>query len=74
MRGRTVRVLGVLTALAFLSASAFCDETKIPKETLSIPAGSVLHMKLTTTLTSKTNKTGDPFTGQVTQPDRKSVV
>jgi hypothetical protein len=77
MRGRTVRVLGVITALAFLSASAFCDETKIPKETLSIPAGSVLHMKLTTTLTSKTNKTGDPFTGQVTQPivvDSKEVV
>jgi hypothetical protein len=34
-------------------------------------------MKLTTTLTSKTNKTGDPFTGQVTQPivvDAKEVV
>ena len=34
-------------------------------------------MKLTTTLTSKTNKTGDPFTGQVTQPivvDGKEVV
>ena len=68
MLGRTVKVMGVLTALVLLFASAFADETKIPKQTVSIPAGSVLHMKLTTTLTSKTNKTGDPFTGQVTQP------
>ena len=77
MRGRTVRVMGIITALVFLSASAFCEETKVPKETISVPAGSVLHMKLTTTLTSKTNKTGDPFTGQVTQPivvDGKEVV
>ncbi len=33
-----------------------------------IPAGSALHVKLQTTLTSKTNKTGDPFTGLVTSP------
>lgn len=32
-----------------------------------LPAGSTLHIKLTTTLTSKTNKTGDPFTGEVAQ-------
>jgi hypothetical protein len=77
MLGRTVKVTGVLTALVLLFASAFADETKIPKQTVSIPAGSVLHMKLTSTLTSKTNKTGDPFTGQVTQPivvDAKEVV
>jgi hypothetical protein len=77
MLGRTVKVTGVLTALVLFFASAFADETKIPKQTVSIPAGSVLHMKLTTTLTSKTNKTGDPFTGQVTQPinvDGKEVV
>jgi hypothetical protein len=72
-----VKVTGVLTALVLLFASAFADETKIPTQTVSIPAGSVLHMKLTSTLTSKTNKTGDPFTGQVTQPivvDAKEVV
>jgi hypothetical protein len=72
-----MRVTGVLTALVLLFTSALADETKVPKETVSIPAGSVLHMKLTTTLTSKTNKTGDPFTGQVTQPivvDGKEVV
>ena len=77
MLGRTVRVMGVLTALVYLSTSAFADQANVPKEALSVPAGSVLHMKLTTTLTSKTNKTGDPFTGQVTQPivvDSKEVV
>jgi hypothetical protein len=69
--------MGVLTALVYFAASAFADQTNVPKQALSIPAGSVLHMKLTTTLTSKTNKTGDPFTGQVTQPivvDSKEVV
>jgi hypothetical protein len=34
---------------------------------LVLPAGSVLHVRLTTTLTSKTNKSGDKFTGVVTQ-------
>jgi len=77
MLGRTVRVMGIMTALVYLATSAFADQTDVPKQALSIPAGSVLHMKLTTTLTSKTNKTGDPFTGQVTQPivvDSKEVV
>jgi hypothetical protein len=35
---------------------------------LTLPAGSLLHVRLTTTLTSKTNKTGDKFTGVVDQP------
>ena len=77
MLGRSARVLGILTALALFLTSAFADETKVPKERVLIPAGSVLHMKLTTTLTSKTNKTGDTFTGQVSQPivvDGKEVV
>ncbi len=33
-----------------------------------VPAGSALYVRLTTTLTDKTNKTGDPFTGEVTKP------
>jgi len=74
MLDRTLKVKGILTALVFLSTFSFADEAKesktiyTPKETFSIPAGSVLHMKLTTTLTSKTSKTGDTFTGQVTKP------
>jgi hypothetical protein len=35
--------------------------------TLSLPAGSTLHVRLTSTLTSKTNKNGDPFTGEITE-------
>jgi hypothetical protein len=46
-------------------------------EVAKVPAGSTLRIRLTTTLTSKTNKTGDPFTGQVVQPitvDGKEIV
>jgi hypothetical protein len=35
---------------------------------MMIPAGSILHIRLTSTLTSKTNKNGDKFSGEVTQP------
>jgi len=35
---------------------------------LLLPAGSSLHVRLQTTLTSKTNKTGDKFRGYVEQP------
>lgn len=38
------------------------------KQSLVLPSGSVLHVRLTTTLTSQTNKNGDRFTGVVTQP------
>jgi hypothetical protein len=44
---------------------------------LVLQAGSALHVRLQTTLTSKTNKTGDKFTGFVEQPvtvDGKIVV
>ena len=50
-------------------------ETKVSAQT--VPAGSLLHVRLTSTLTSKTSKTGDPFTGMVTQPivvDGKELV
>lgn len=38
------------------------------KQLLVLPRGSVIHMRLQTTLTSKTNKSGDKFQGMVTQP------
>ena len=44
---------------------AYFDPAKQP---LVIPAGSILHVRLGSTLTSKTSKTGDKFTGMVTQP------
>ena len=79
MLSRTVKVVGALAALVFVFTCAFAEDAKTPppKNGLSIPAGSILHMKLTTTLTSKTNKSGDPFTGQVSQPiivDGKEIV
>ncbi|HLW79208.1 MAG TPA: hypothetical protein VKU44_06375 [Terriglobia bacterium] len=43
----------------------------------TVPAGSTLRIRLTTTLTSKTNQTGDPFTGQVVQAivaDGKEII
>ncbi len=43
----------------------------------TLPAGSTLQIRLTTTLTSKTNRTGDKFTGVVKQPviaDGKTIV
>jgi len=80
MLGRTVRVLGFLAAMVFVFSYASGEDTKTPAPKIpgsTIPAGSVLHMKLTTTLTSKTNKSGDPFTGEVSQPivvDGKEIV
>jgi hypothetical protein len=77
MLDRTIRVTGLISALVFVFTCAFGDEPKVPKQPISIPAGTILHVKLTTTLTSKTNKTGDPFTGEVSQPivvDGKEIV
>jgi len=63
MRGSKVKGLSVLTAMVLFAALA--EGVKAP---LSIPAGSLLHVKLNTTLTSKTNKSGDTFTGEIMQP------
>jgi hypothetical protein len=60
----TKRLLALgLAMVAWLPVAGYAADQKPP-----IPAGSALHIKLGTTLTSKTNKTGDPFTGLVTQP------
>jgi type IV secretion system protein VirB10 len=37
-------------------------------ETLAIPAGSTLHVRLITTLTTRTNQEGDPFSGKIVEP------
>ena len=39
-----------------------------PQNTLQIPAGTTIRVRLRTTLTDKTNKTGDPFTGELSEP------
>lgn len=59
------------------SATAAKAKSKNKFAGIILPAGSALHIRLQTTLTSKTNKTGDKFTGYVFQPikvDGKTVV
>jgi hypothetical protein len=61
-------VTGLLAGVMLLP-SGLASETKVPPpQNQLIPAGSLLHVRLTSTLTSKTSKPGDPFTGIVTQP------
>lgn len=58
------------TAATAPSAATSKDATT-PKDKATgaiLPAGSSLHVRLQTTLTSKTNKTGDKFSGYVEQP------
>ena len=68
----------VLMAGAVLLPAAWASETKVPPAASQlIPAGTLLHVRLTCTLTSKTSKPGDPFTGVVTQPivvDGKEII
>jgi hypothetical protein len=54
-------------ALVALPVVALATDATVPPAKTIIPAGSLLHIRLQTTVTSKTNKSGDPFTGMVTQ-------
>jgi hypothetical protein len=77
-------LLGLLAGIvlpALLIGEVKSDQSKTDQfKTASlgtIPAGSLLHVRLLNTLTSKTSKQGDPFTGMVTQPitaDGKEIV
>jgi type IV secretion system protein VirB10 len=53
---------GVLSLFLFSPASQAVDQTFI------IPAGSNLHVQLTVTASTKTNQSGDPWTGKVVEP------
>ncbi len=61
-------VTGLLADITFLPAALATDTKVPPPPAQMIPAGSLLHVRLTCTLTSKTSKAGDPFTGIVTSP------
>ena len=70
-------VTGLLVGAVLLPAARANETTLPPPPPLVIPAGSLLHVRLTCTVTSKTSKPGDPFTGIVTQPilvDGKEVI
>jgi hypothetical protein len=59
----------VLSSLAVITlTAAFSLLNARAADNPVIPPGSVLKIKLGTTITSKTNKPGDVFTGQVVQP------
>ncbi len=59
------RILSTWVALTL--AAAFSIRSASAIETPTIPPGTILHIKLGTTITSKTNKAGDTFTGVVAQ-------
>jgi hypothetical protein len=52
-----------LAAMLIISTVSFASE-----DTITLPAGSELHVELITTLSSKTNETGDLWTGKVIEP------
>jgi len=49
--------------VAALSAGAM-----LAQESLSLPSGTTVHMKLETLISTKTSKVGDSFAGRVTEP------
>ncbi len=63
MVNRCPAIGGVLALCLVLPAFAWCTE-----ETTTIPAWTSLQVRLTTTLNTKTNQDGDPWTGQVIEP------
>jgi type IV secretion system protein VirB10 len=52
-----------LVAMLVISAMSFAAD-----DAITLPAGSELHVQLITTLSSKTNETGDLWTGKVVEP------
>jgi len=62
----TARIAGVLLATLMISGtlSAGGDDA----DTFIIPAGTTLDVELTSTISSKSNQTGDLFTGKINEP------
>jgi type IV secretion system protein VirB10 len=52
-----------LAAMLVISTMSFAAD-----DAITLPAGSELHVQLITTLSSKTNETGDLWTGKVVEP------
>lgn len=62
-----MRTMVNVLVTALLLVPAWPVRADSPSGKAIIPAGTTLHVRLSTTLTSKTNKSGDPFTGVVDQ-------
>lgn len=58
-----------ISATAIFLATVLCPGALCTAgDTFTLPAGSTLRVRLATTLNSKTNQTGDTFTGDVSEP------
>src|SRR2546425_6018755 len=55
-------IVGLVATLLFPALTFFADD--IP----AIPAGTTLQVRLTTTLSTRTNQNGDPWVGKVLEP------
>jgi len=58
--------LSLVLLFAFLPGA--CPAAQAADESIALPAGTELHVKLTTTLSTKTNEAGDPWVGRVLEP------
>ncbi|MDP9263162.1 MAG: hypothetical protein M3O85_02455 [Acidobacteriota bacterium] len=56
------RILALLVMLALAAGSCLAQES------LALPSGTTVHMKLETPISTKTSKVGDTFAGRVTEP------
>ncbi|MGD0923467.1 MAG: hypothetical protein ABSA70_17145 [Terriglobia bacterium] len=64
MRKQVWLVGGILAVAALFPALAISAD----EDTLTLPAGSTLQVRLMTTLSTRTNRDGDPFSGRVVEP------
>jgi len=64
MRKQLWLVGGILAMAALFPALAISAD----EDTLTLPAGSTLQVRLMTTLSTRTNQQGDPFSGRVVEP------
>jgi hypothetical protein len=60
---KKLRFTAGLAAMLIISTLSFASD-----DTITLPAGSELQVQLITTLSSKTNETGDLWTGKVVEP------
>jgi len=58
-------IRGVVTLTCLAMTAAFAEEAAVRP---MLPAGSLIRVRLKTTLSDKTNKTGDPFTAMIIEP------
>jgi hypothetical protein len=60
-------ILGSMTA-GLVAILLFPALSVSAEETLTLPAGSTLYVRLITTLSTRTNENGDPFSGKIIEP------